>query len=823
MRQSFLICALFCFVPTVVGLTQPLTKSRLAGYTYHSPSEDRESWRRLNLWLSSTYLLVVREGQADQDVCLINASRSLGLSRLSILAEGIDDPELTGQTQWVDQQKPANGIRTLSQATGKQRIELLVLLGAYYAFQPDNYRLYRDSVEYFLSQAIKEAGSLKEARLQRQAYCLLIKMYFQANEVAKGDSIFMPLIKECQAGDDKETEARAFAYRGMYGPFLPATFLRKMADMQKAAHLYHELKDIEGEINALTDVGYLLVIMNKAEEAYDVLLKALMLEESINYPYVHYNTDILAFTTTSLGRYGESFKFSIKSVKVAEATRDSIGWASYYARLANMYALSAGREKEGLEWRNKAIDRYLRDRNPSVYSQLPPAIIPWYRKDYYQANLAQISDAVKKVAPTSPVDLLQYHAILAGNYIGLREFDLAERHLAKADSLETILESLRGPLRRQRLDLHRGSLRLVKGEFYDARIIFEKYLLRRSLADNLGEDNLAYQSLIYLDSAQGDVKAGMAHYKRYMEHQKSAFEVSTVRQAEELEVLYEMDEKEKEIALLNQQALFEQANLKQATLVKNLTIGGIVAALIIAGLLYRQSNLRKKNNAVITRKNEQLQHFLAEKEWLLKEIHHRVKNNLQIVMSLLNSQSAYINNEPALTAIHDSQHRVHAMSLIHQKLYSSENVSSIEISLYIRELVSYLADSFDSGQRIRFEFDLEPLELDVSQAVPLGLILNEAITNSIKYAFPGKKNGIITISLSSNADHTCILTISDNGIGLPVQFNTRKTGSLGMSLMNGLSEDLGGTFCLENDNGTIVTISFVRDRSDKRPVLTNQA
>ena len=105
-------------------------------------------------------------------------------------------------------------------------------------------------------------------------------------------------------------------------------------------------------------------------------------------------------------------------------------------------------------------------------------------------------------------------------------------------------------------------------------------------------------------------------------------------------------------------------------------------------------------------------------------------------MSLLNSQSAYIDNEPALTAIHDSQHRVHAMSLIHQKLYNTENVSSIDMSSYIRELASYLRDSFNTGQRIRFEFDIAPLELDVSQAVPVGLILNEAVTNSIKYAFP---------------------------------------------------------------------------------------
>ena len=112
----------------------------------------------------------------------------------------------------------------------------------------------------------------------------------------KGDSIFIPLIKECQADNDKKTEARAFAYRGIYEPFLPAMFQRKIADMQKAADLYHELKDTEGEINALTDVGYLLAIMNQLPAAYDVLLKALELEESINYPYVHYNTDILAFT-----------------------------------------------------------------------------------------------------------------------------------------------------------------------------------------------------------------------------------------------------------------------------------------------------------------------------------------------------------------------------------------------------------------------------------------------------------------------------------------------------------------------------------------------
>ncbi|HEV7736396.1 MAG TPA: sensor histidine kinase, partial [Chlamydiales bacterium] len=196
---------------------------------------------------------------------------------------------------------------------------------------------------------------------------------------------------------------------------------------------------------------------------------------------------------------------------------------------------------------------------------------------------------------------------------------------------------------------------------------------------------------------------------------------------------------------------------------------------------------------------------------LLKEIHHRVKNNLQIVMSLLNSQSAYIDNEPALTAIHDSQHRVHAMSLIHQKLYSTENASSIDMSLYIRELTSYLGDSFNTGQRIRFEFAIEPMKMDVSQAVPLGLILNEAITNSIKYAFPDGRSGVITISLSHSDPNHCLLIISDNGIGIPTGLDNKKNGSLGMSLIAGLSEDLEGNFSIEARNGTTIKIVFVYD------------
>jgi len=178
-------------------------------------------------------------------------------------------------------------------------------------------------------------------------------------------------------------------------------------------------------------------------------------------------------------------------------------------------------------------------------------------------------------------------------------------------------------------------------------------------------------------------------------------------------------------------------------------------------------------------------------------------------MSLLHSQSTYINNGAVLTAINDSQHRVHAMSLIHQKLYGSENLSSIDMSSYMRELIIYLKDSFDSSQRIHFDIDIQPFQMDVSRAVPLGLILNEAITNCLKYAFPDEKSGVISVLLARTAGDEVLLSKSDNGVGLPADF--KKRDSLGMNLMKGLSADLDGSFSIQNDNGTVIRILFAHD------------
>lgn len=808
MSRLTLIYILFGVLMFFDGRSQSSAKTEVSGYSYYHPSKDKESWQRLNLLLSSTYIVVVKEGQISHDTCLYMASRSLGLSRFPVLAEGIGGNKLFEQSHWIDRREPGVGIDRLSKATGREHLQLLILLGSYYAFQPANYYGYKDSVEYFLNKAVEESKSLKEEKLGRIALCLLGKMYVQVND-SKGDSIYNRLIDESRKAGDRETEARAFAYRGMYTSPTRATLLTKVADLQKAAELYRSLGNTEAEINVLTDLGYLLVVTGQLPTANEMFSKALALAEAINYPYIHYNTEALAMVTMFQGKFGEPLKYILQTIKVAESCRDSIGWGYFYSRLSFLYD-AEGRQKESFDMAQKAMKRFRIDRNPTIYNVLNQVVNYLNADGRAKEALNLTLDMSKKMGiPSNISEQIFYYHTLSNSYLYTGNLDLAETYLKKMDSLETIAEGIRGPLRRISINDQYAIILFRRGEYRRSRELFEKHFTPVSLAArDLPSDLAAYRWLISIDSALGDKASEASHYEKYTQLLDSSFRVTKIRQAEELRVMYETQEKQDQITLLHEQAILERANLKQAKLVKNLTLGGIAAVIIIAGLLYWQNRLKQKNNKIITHKNEQLQKLLTDREWLLKEIHHRVKNNLQIVMSLLNSQAIYINNDAAFTAIQDSKRRVYAMSLIHQKLYQSENIASIAMPEYINELVNHVRESFDAGNRIVFEQDIEPLDLDVSQAIPLGLIINESIVNAIKYAFPGDREGMVSISLRHNGPDQLLLSISDNGVGLPADLDILENNSLGFDLVQGLAKQLKGRFNITSDDGLRITISF---------------
>lgn len=212
----------------------------------------------------------------------------------------------------------------------------------------------------------------------------------------------------------------------------------------------------------------------------------------------------------------------------------------------------------------------------------------------------------------------------------------------------------------------------------------------------------------------------------------------------------------------------------------------------------------------ITEKKEQelnISESLREKEALLGEIHHRVKNNLALVTGLIEMQSARTDNKSLQIQFTEIQQRINAMSLIHEKLYKSNNFVRIDLKDYLKDLVEFLRNFFDKNKNITVNFDLEAVSVSAKRAVPIALIVNELITNSFKYAFLDKKNGDIYVQLTKIEDEIT-LCVSDSGPGIPAEFNIKEVNSLGFKLLNIFTKQLKGSFEYRNAPGLIVCVKF---------------
>jgi PAS domain S-box-containing protein len=205
---------------------------------------------------------------------------------------------------------------------------------------------------------------------------------------------------------------------------------------------------------------------------------------------------------------------------------------------------------------------------------------------------------------------------------------------------------------------------------------------------------------------------------------------------------------------------------------------------------------------------EQIRTSLNEKEVLLKEIHHRVKNNLQVISSLLSLQAGKIRDSAAAAVFRDSQYRVRAMALVHERLYQSEDLARIDFAGYVQDMTSHLLRSYRGESRgIRLVSRVKGVSLDVDAAIPCALIINELVSNSLKYAFPEGQNGEIGVSLVEK-DGSIVMTISDDGIGLPDATSFETSDSLGLQLVHSLTDQLGGTVVCKTDSGTQFEIRF---------------
>jgi two-component sensor histidine kinase len=197
-----------------------------------------------------------------------------------------------------------------------------------------------------------------------------------------------------------------------------------------------------------------------------------------------------------------------------------------------------------------------------------------------------------------------------------------------------------------------------------------------------------------------------------------------------------------------------------------------------------------------------LRQSLDEKVALLEEVHHRVKNNLQIVSSLLSLQASRVPNPEVLAALQDTRNRVHAMALLHEVLYRSDNVAGINFADYVGQLIKHLRGSYGmEAVRIKVENRIAPIGLPMEVSVPCGLIVTELVSNALKHAFPGEGAGTVTVSLDSSPGDRLVLRVSDDGVGVPDNLDPKNAITLGLRLVHRLASQLGGQLTVDHSGG----------------------
>jgi PAS domain S-box-containing protein len=214
---------------------------------------------------------------------------------------------------------------------------------------------------------------------------------------------------------------------------------------------------------------------------------------------------------------------------------------------------------------------------------------------------------------------------------------------------------------------------------------------------------------------------------------------------------------------------------------------------------------------------DRLQSSLREKEVLLREVHHRVKNNMQVISSLLNLQSRHLRDPRIIEAFRNSQRRIRSMALIHERLYQSSDLSRIEFSQYLRNLATHLFHSYQvDANRVRLRMDAEPVYVNINTAIPCGLIVNELVSNSLKHAFPEGRSGEVAVELRRVPENGYLLRVRDDGIGFPDGLDIRRTETLGMQVVTTLVSQIDASIDLNREPGTDFTVHFQEVRYEQR-------
>lgn len=717
---------------------------------------------------------------------------------------------LTAWCQGISGEEADSLLRSLSKGkTDGEKMDIFLKVADRYIYKAGEYKEDFDTAREYMRKAAALNRKIGSADADAFQDLLQSQITRESGQVEKGKEMAEAAVNRLSKGNNKFYLGTGYFCLSQYYHWgNTSESAEQLRLVGLAAQAFEQAGNSQQLADCLKQLADLYALNNERPKALEKLKRSLQVYEAIKYTalqgvYVLYSN--IYYTE---GSYKQALNYGLMALKNAESRRDS---TMSLCQINNYIGITLDRLNEG----EKAIAYYQQamrvaerfNENDAVLQILANVTQSYIDQKKPDEALAFLRKTPKKFLVPGMEESYIYVPI---SY--LMVYDQLKRYTLVQNFCDQILQLVK---------VHRPSNKMLH-RFY--AILIRHYLqsgqnasanlylaMTDSLSRKIGDPNGIkedYYLKFQRDTTQGDYRSATGHLLKYQTLNDSLFGETVSRQIKQLEVEYETEKNKNEIAVLNQKYQLQQSRLERETLIRNFTIGGIALLFVIMGLLYRQYLHKQESNKIILQKNEQLRHLLTEKEWLVKEIHHRVKNNFHIVSSLLEIQSSYLKNKEALSAIKESQHRIDSMSIIHQKLYQSDTLSTIHMPEYIYELVEYLRESYSIRDEIGFSLQIENIELGHASATTLGLILNEAITNAIKYAFPETGNGKIAISLTHISDSQLLLRIADNGRGLPADFQSKFGASMGMELLQGLTDDLGGSLSIETDNGTQIKVIF---------------
>jgi two-component sensor histidine kinase/Tfp pilus assembly protein PilF len=544
----------------------------------------------------------------------------------------------------------------------------------------------------------------------------------------------------------------------------------------KAFDTFKEANDQKGMSSASNNLGLIYDIEGQYAEALKFFYVSLRINERLNdKASISYSYNNIGGVNELLGNYEVALDFYFKSLKLKEELKNKSGVANTNNNIGEVYKKSR-RYEEAMK--------------------------------YYQLSLQQKKALNNKAGMANTLNNIGEVFLLTSDHGKALEY--------YNQSLQLFID-LDNKSGKATVYNNIGFLFLKMRQYEQAAEYVKKGL---SLAIEIGltpEQQKSYLILAEIFEASGNYKKANEYIRMNSAMKDSLNNDKSSKLISEMQAKYDHEHSRKEISLLTREKHLQQLEIYTSRiLIISVSIGFGLLLILVVVVIRGYKQKQKVNNQPVEQ-NLRITKQKEEKELLLKEIHHRVKNNLQIINSLLRLQSYQIEDKKSIALFEECQNRILSMAMIHEKLYKSKDLANINVDNYIITLAEGLMRSYNTSKDVELKVECSVDKIGIDTLMPLGLILNELISNSLKYAFTGRDNGKIIIRIYKKGNDKLEMLVSDNGVGLPDDFSWQNQTTLGVELVKTLVEQINGTIQVNKAPGTSFTITFEDIDKNLRP------